>query len=124
MSTTTTIPAFAAITMTYWLNPEADGQLGDDGLSLYETALTAALQAEYPGAEVDVTVRLATVDASTFDAVCETTDGVDVRVYRGTVGPVRVAADPDELDFTAQAAIEEDFAFADRKAWQIACEGA
>jgi hypothetical protein len=67
---------------------------------------------------------MANVDASTFKATCETTEGVEAVVRLGTVGSVTCAADPDELDFDAQRAIEEDFAHADRKAWERACEAA
>ena len=73
MTTTTTRPTFSTITVSYRLSTTAAEQLGDDALSVYETALTAALEAEYPGAEVDVDVRMANVDASTFKATCETT---------------------------------------------------
>jgi len=121
---TTTRPTFSTITVSYKLSTLAAEQLGDDALSVYETALTAALEAEYPGAEVDVDVRLANVDASTFKATCETTEGVEAVVRLGTVGSVTCAADPDELDFDAQRAIEEGFAHADRKAWERACEAA
>lgn len=124
MTTTTTRPTLSTITVSYKLSTIAAEQLGADALSVYETALTAALEAEYPGAEVDVDVRLATIDASTFEARCETTDGVEAAVRMGTVGSVTVAADPDELDWAAQRAIEEDFAHADRKAWERACESA
>ena len=122
MTTTTTRPTFSTITVSYKLSTTAAEQLGDDALSVYETALTAALVAEYPGAEVDVDVRMANVDASTFEATCETTEGVEAVVRLGTVGSVTCAADPDELDFDAQRAIEEDFAHADEKAWERACE--
>jgi len=124
MATSTTRPTFSTITVSYWLSTTAAEQLGDDALSVYETALTAALEAEYPGAEVDVDVRLANVDASTFEATCETTEGVEAVVRLGTVGSVTCAADPDELDFDAQSSIEESFARADRKAWERACEAA
>ena len=76
---TTTRPTFSTITVSYKLSTLAAEQLGDDALSVYETALTAALVAEYPGAEVDVDVRLANVDASTFEATCETTEGVEAQ---------------------------------------------
>ncbi len=130
MTTTTTRPTFSTITVSYNLSTLAAEQLGDDALSVYdalgvyETALTAALGAEYPGAEVDVDVRMANVDASTFKATCETTEGVEAVVRLGTVGSVTCAADPDELDFDAQRAIEEDFAHADEKAWERACAAA
>jgi len=124
MTTTTTRPALSTITVRYSLSTEAAGELGPDALDVYETALTAALVAEYPGAEVDVDVRLANVDASTFKATCETTEGVEAVVRLGTVGSVTCAADPDELDFDAQSSIEESFARADRKAWERACEAA
>jgi hypothetical protein len=46
---------------------------------------------------------------------------VEAVVRLGTVGSVTCAADPDELDFDALEAIEEDFAHADEKAWERAC---
>jgi hypothetical protein len=121
---TTTRPAFSTITVSYRLSTTAAEQLGDDALSVYETALTAALEAEYPGAEVDVDVRLASSDESSFDATCETDDGLELKVWTRGAGGIEVGADPDELDFAAQEAIREDFRHADGKAWQAACESA
>ena len=122
MKTATTRPALSTITVRYSLSTEAAGELGPDALDVYEAALTAALSAEHPGAEVDVTVRLANVDASSFDATCETDAGVDLRVRKNHFGAVTVAVDPDEMDDAAQSSIEESFARADRKAWERACE--
>lgn len=122
MTTTTTRPTFSTITVSYRLSTTAAEQLGDDALSVYETALTAALEAEYPGAEVDVDVRMSGSDESSFDADCETTEGVELKVWTRGGLHLEVGADPDELDFTAQEEIREDFRHADEKAWQAACE--
>lgn len=114
----------STITVSYKLSTHAAELLGAGATDAYETALTAALAAEYPGADVDVTVRLASSDESSFDARCETAEGVDVAVYTRGAGGVEVGADPEELDFAAQESIRESFRHADEIAWQRACEGA
>ena len=79
--------------------------------------------ATYPDAEVSVDVRRATADESTFDATCETTDGVEVRVWRdGGVGRVEIGVDPEALGFAAQESICESFRHAVETAWERACE--
>lgn len=114
----------STITVSYKLSSHAAELLGDGATDAYETALTSAIEAAYPGAEVDVTVRLASVDESSFDARCETAEGVDVAVYTRGAGTVEVAADPESLDWAAQESIRENFRYADERAWQRACEGA
>lgn len=121
--TTTTRPTFSIITVSYKLSTTAAEQLGADALDVYERALTAALVAEYPDAEVDVDVRLSSSDESSFDADCETTEGVELKVWTRGGLHLEVGADPDELDFAAQEAIREDFRHANEKAWERACAG-
>ena len=117
----TTRPTLSTITVAYKLSTTAAERLGDDALDVYEAALTAALEAEYPGAEVDVDVRLSSSDESSFDADCETTEGVVLKVWTRGGLHLEVGADPDELDFAAQEAIREDLRHADEKAWERAC---
>ncbi len=57
---------------------------------------------EYPGAEVDVDVRLATTTRVHSRRRSETTEGVEAVVRLGTVESVTCAADPEELGLTAQ----------------------
>lgn len=110
------------ISLTYSLSISAADLLGADALGTYEDALSAALERAYPDAEVSVDVRRATADESTFDATCETTDGVEVRVWRGSVGSVEVGVDPEALGFAESEAICESFRHADETAWERACE--
>ena len=110
------------ISLTYRLSTSAAEILGADAFSTYEDALSAALERAYPGAVVFVDVRRATADESTFDATCETTDGVEVRAWRGSVGNVEVGADPEALGFAESESIGESFRHADETAWERACE--
>ena len=110
------------ISLTYRLSTSAAEILGADAISTYEAALTATLSKAHPDAEVSVDVRRATADESTFDATCETTDGVEVRAWRGSVGNVEVGADPEALGFAESESIGESFRHADETAWERACE--
>lgn len=118
MSNTT----FATITVAYKLSPSTKEHLGDDALSLWDAALTAELERAYPDADVTVDTRWSNVDASSFDATCETAEGVEVVVSRNHSSAVSVGADPDALEVAAWEAIERRFADADQDAWGRACE--
>ena len=110
------------ISLTYSLSISAADLLGDDAFSTYEDALSAALERAYPGAVVFVDARLARCDESTFDATCETTDGVELHVWRDGIGGVEVGVDPEALGFAATESICESFRHADETAWERACE--
>jgi hypothetical protein len=110
------------ISLTYSLSTSAADLLGDAALGTYEAALTATLSKAHPDAEVSVDVRRATADESTFDATCETTDGVELQVWRDGVGRVEVGVDPEALGFAESEAICESFRHADEMAWERACE--
>ena len=110
------------ISLTYRLSTSAADLLGADAFGTYEDALCAALETAYPGAVVFVDVRRATADESTFDATCETVDGVELQVWRDGVTRTEVGVDPEALGFAAQEAICESFRHADETAWERACE--
>jgi hypothetical protein len=110
------------ISLTYRLSTSAADLLGDDAIGTYEDALCAALETAHPDAEVSVDVRRATADESTFDATCETTDGVELQVWRGVVGRVEIGVDPEALGYAESEAICESFRHADETAWERACE--
>ena len=110
------------ISLTYSLSNSAADLLGDDALSTYEDALSAALETAYPGAVVGVDVRLARCDESTYRATCTTVDGVELQVWRDGVGRVEVGVDPEALGFAAAESICESFRHADEMAWERACE--
>ena len=110
------------ISLTYLLSISAADLLGDDALGTYEDALCAALERAHPDAEVSVDVRRATADESTFDATCETFDGVELKVWRGVVGRVEIGVDPEALGYAESEAICESFRHADETAWERACE--
>ena len=110
------------ISLTYRLSISAADLLGDDALGTYEDALSAALETAYPGAVVDVDMRLARCDESTYRATCTTVDGVELQVWRDGVGGVEVGVDPEALGFAAQESICESFRHADETAWERACE--
>ena len=110
------------ISLTYRLSTSAADLLGDDALGTYEDALSAALETAYPGAVVDVGVRLASCDESTYRATCTTVDGVELQVWRDGIGGVEIGVDPEALGFAASEAICESFRHADETAWERACE--
>ena len=110
------------ISLTYRLSTSAAESLGADALSTYEAALTATLSKAHPDAEVSVDVRRATADESTFDATCETTDGVELKVWRTVTGRTEIGVDPEALGYAESEAICESFRHADETAWERACE--
>ena len=110
------------ISLTYRLSTSAAEILGADALSTYEAALTATLSKAYPDAEVSVDVRRATADESTFDATCETFDGVELQVWRDGIGRTEIGVDPEALGFAESESICASFRHADEMAWERACE--
>lgn len=112
----------STISLTYRLSTSAADLLGDAALGTYEDALCAALETAYPGAVVDVDVRLARCDESTYRATCATPDGVELQVWRDGIGGVEIGVDPEALGFAESEAICEGFRYADERAWERACE--
>ena len=112
----------STISLTYSLSTSAADLLGDDALGTYGDALCAALETSYPGAVVDVDMRLARCDESTYHATCTTVDGVELQVWRDGIGGVEIGVDPEALSFAAQESICESFRHADETAWERACE--
>lgn len=110
------------ISLTYSLSISAADLLGADALGTYEDALCAALETAYPGAVVDVDVRLARCDESTYRATCATPDGVELQVWRDGIGGVEIGVDPEAVGFAAQESICARFRHADEMAWERACE--
>jgi len=110
------------ISLTYRLSISDADLLRDDALGTYEDALCAAFETAYPGAVVVVDVRRASCDESTYRASCTTVDGVELQVWRDSVGRTEIGVDPEALGYAQSEAICENFRYADETAWARACE--
>lgn len=124
MSTTTTRAILSTLTVSYELTTDAADHLGDDARSVWSTALTAELEARFPGCEVDVSTRWASVGASRFSLTGETTDGLAVAGSKAFFGGVEVydAAEDSDVPVATLRRIADRIEDADRDAWQRACE--
>lgn len=124
MSTTTTLPILATLTVSYELTTDAADHLGDDARSIWSTALTAELEARFPGCEVEVSTRWASVDASRYDLKGETTDGAAIAGGKAFFGGVEVFDGDTDSDVAVATLrlIADRIEDADRAAWERACE--
>lgn len=120
--TTTTTAAFdlstAAEEVTYDLAPSAAEGINEDA-GRARDAFAAALRAQYPNA--DVTVRIASIDASSYWISGER-DGLAWGVSKRHFGGASWSADPD-LDVNVSS-IETDADERDRRAYDAAVEAA
>ena len=113
----------STLSIRYELSTSTRDTLGADALSLWDQALTAELEKTFPGCDVDVTVRWASLDASRFDLTGETDEGEAVAGGKAHVGGVDVydGAGAD-LDASALLSLARSIEAADAAAWVRACD--
>ena len=122
MNTTTAAPSFdlsaAAEEITYDLAPSAAEGICDDRHRACD-AFAAALRAEYPNA--DVTVRIAHIDASSYE-IGGHSNGLEYVVSKRHFGGASWSAEPD-LDVDVSS-VETDADERDRRAYEAAVDAA